>query len=211
MKRLWIPGWQCSANAFTPLWQALSYSDERALDYADEQGAFTDWLDEQAAMITEPTHLLGWSLGGMLAFEIAKRSERVERVSILNANVRFSGGPGLDPAIAEHFMTRYERQPEMTRKKFAALVDRQATAQVQEHLLDGDRLPTLRWLYELELTGRISCPVQVLLAEHDQLVPVATARAAWQHLGADVTVVPGQHSLPLTQPDTVAEWVQRYG
>lgn len=212
MNLVWIPGWQFSAQAFQALWQYSDVTEPTVLDYAGTDLSMAQWLDAQARDIAGNTVLVGWSLGGMLACELAKRSSKVQTVLTICANTCFAGGPGLPSVVAENFMTRYQRNPATTRKKFAALVDRQQASDIEKNsLLDGNHLNTLQWLYELNITDNLSCPVHVLLAEQDQLVPVTSAQQAWQPLAETVTTLPGEHSLPIYSAQAVARWVAQHG
>jgi pimeloyl-ACP methyl ester carboxylesterase len=212
MNRLWLAGWQCSQTVFQPLWNALNSENETVLSYDDATVTRQEWLQQQAASIPPETVLIGWSLGGMLACELASLSPNVSKVLVLNANTQFSGGPGLETAIAENFRQRYAKNPEVTRKRFSALVDSQNPEQIQSILMSGDHLPTLNWLYESRVSElRLNAKLRVLLANQDRLVPVATAEQAWQSHSTEVTRVEGEHSLPLMQAELVAQWIHQDG
>ena len=102
--------------------------------------------------------------------------------------------------------------PSVTRKKFSALVDSQNLEQVAETLLEGDHLGTLNWLYECRIAElNLNCELQVLLAQDDRLVPIASATQAWQALNAEVTCVNAEHSLPMRAPELVAKWMAQHG
>ena len=209
MNLVWIPGWHYSAQIFQLLWTELGLSSPTLLSYADSQQPLADWLEEQRANLPDPCRVIGWSLGGMLACELARHSARVQQVMVLCANTRFAGDLGLPLPVADGFKTRYQRQPEVMRTKFAALVDRQAA--VVDNLLVSDCSHTLQWLYELDVGESLPVPVNVLLAQQDQLVPVQGATQAWRQLADSVTALPGEHSLPLTAASQVAHWIRTHG
>ncbi len=209
---VWFPGWQFHSSIFQPLQSQLPGMTHITLDYANESGPWQDWLDRQHEAVPERAHLIGWSLGGMLALEMARHRPDINSVTLLCANVRFSGGcSGLRDAIAEDFRSRYRSRREAALKRFLSLVEGQSRHQLTDHLLTGDQSATLDWLYELDLAGEwISCPVRVLLAEADQLVPARPAAEAWLDLGAEVKLMPGSHHLPWQQPQAVAEWIRSH-
>ena len=68
-----------------------------------------------------------------------------------------------------------------------------------------DELPALSRRY-----GELSAPVHVLGAESDALVPQAehAARLARESGRVRLTLVPGGHMLPITQPHLVAAWLR---
>ena len=212
MSRIWLSGWQCSQAVFEPLWHALGSKNEAVLSYQDATVTRQQWLQQQVEMIPPGTTLIGWSLGGMLACELASLSPNVSKVLVLNANTLFSGGPGLETAIAENFRQRYAKNPEVTRKRFSALVDSENPERIQSMLFSGDHLSTLNWLYESRISElELTVPINVMLANQDRLVPVESAIRAWQSCSALVTCVEGEHSLPLMQPELVARWIRQHG
>ncbi len=211
MNLFWVPGWQFSAQAFQGIWQALSIQTPSVLEYADTDLSLQRWLDWRAEQLPEQSVLIGWSLGGMLAYELARRSVNVKKVFVICTNTRFSGGPGLPKAVADKFLQRYQDNPDVTRKKFSALVDRERNHSFEDELLDGNRTPTLQWLYELEISDPTTAPVHVLLAENDQLVPEKSARLAWQPLADSVNTMSGEHSLPIVHAQSVADWILANG
>lgn len=214
MTRVWFPGWQFDAAVFEPLQQAMPEVEHINLDYAGGDGDWRDWIDRQHGTIPERAHLVGWSLGGMLAVATAMHRPDIASVTVLCANVRFAGGAsGLDPAIAEDFRRRYRANPEQARQRFLALVQGGAKRQdLAECLLGGDQSATLDWLLQLVVAEAwLACPVRVLLARADALVPAAAAVEAWLGIGAEPTLLPGAHDLPWRSPAVVADWMQRRG
>ncbi len=119
---------------------------------------------------------------------------------------------GLPETVAEDFRRRYRDRRDTARRRFLNLVEgRPSTDSLADHLLEGDQSVTLDWLYELDLSQDwVACPVRVLLARDDQLVPVDAAARAWIDLGAEVKLLPGGHDLPWRDPDAVADWMRRH-
>ncbi|WP_196160401.1 alpha/beta fold hydrolase [Reinekea sp. G2M2-21] len=214
MMRGWLPGWQFSAAPLQPLQNRLQDSavQDMALHYADTPLNCEQWLDAQSDKITGPCELIGWSLGGMLALALAQRNPLITRLNLLHCNVRFAGGPGLSESVAEQFRQRYQRNPDITRRRFAALVDSQQPDDLFPLMLSGDQSSTLGWLYELDFTDKpLPCPTRVLLAQDDFLVPADSAQKAWLALGADVRLTEGEHSLLWRDPQQVADWIADRG
>ena len=210
---VWFPGWQFSSTVFEPLQHRLSGATHATLSYAGETGHWQDWLDRQHEAVPERAHLVGWSLGGMLALELARHRPDLASVTLLCANTRFAGGDsGLTEAVAEDFRHRYRTRRETALKRFLGLVEgRQTDNSLAGHLLSGDQSATLDWLYGLDIRDDwVDCPVRVLLAESDTLVPAQPAARAWLNLGAEVRLMPGGHDLPWRSPDAVADWMHRH-
>jgi pimeloyl-ACP methyl ester carboxylesterase len=212
MNRIWLSGWQCSQAVFQPLWHALGSENETVLCYENTTLTRQQWLQQQVELIPPETTLIGWSLGGMLSYELAAMTSNVCRVFVLNANTQFSGGPGLETTIAENFRQRYAKNPEVTRKRFSALVDSENPELIQTMLFPGDHLSTLNWLYESRISElALMVPTKVMLSNQDRLVPAESAALSWQSCSAEVACVEGEHSLPLMQPELVAQWIRQHG
>jgi esterase/lipase len=212
MTRYWIPGWQFSPASLEPLLTACGDSSDQVLSYHEAKIDRDAWLTQQIEKLPNGCQLVGWSLGGMLACELAARTDKVQQVRVLNANVKFSGDSGLATKVADNFMMRYRRGPEITRNKFAALVDRRHTEQVKPHLLDSNQIEKLEWLYDIDLTETtLKAELAVMLAEHDQLVPATAAKQAWTQKTSKIDLLPGEHSLPLMDVERVSQWVTQHG
>ncbi|GGX55919.1 alpha/beta fold hydrolase [Saccharospirillum salsuginis] len=210
---VWFPGWQFSSKVFEPLQHRFNGASHVSLSYAGESGHWRDWLDRQHEAVPERAHLVGWSLGGMLALELARHRPDIASVTVLCANTRFSGGDsGLEESVAEDFRQRYRTRPQAALKRFLGLVEgRRTDNSLDDHLLNGDHAATLDWLYDLECYADwVDCPVRVLLAESDTLVPAQPAAQAWLSRGAEVKLMPGGHDLPWRDPDAVADWMQHH-
>lgn len=210
---VWFPGWQFHASVFEPLQRRWGQARHAAVSFVDETDGWRTWLDRQHDRVPERAHLVGWSLGGMLAFELARHRPDIASVTLLCTNTRFAGGAsGLEEAVAEDFRQRYHARRVPALKRFLGLVEgRPSEDGLAAHLVDGDQSNTLDWLYDLDLGADcLDCPVRVLLAESDTLVPAQAAAQAWLGLGAEVKLMPGGHDLPWRQPDAVAQWIRHH-
>ncbi|MDO7644518.1 MAG: alpha/beta hydrolase [Reinekea forsetii] len=213
MNRVWLPGWHTNSHIFDAIRAEFNEnSDDRVLSFADTTLSRDEWLAEQVASLDEGVTLVGWSLGGMLACELASLSAKVKAVYVLNANLQFAGAAGLASGVADAFMARYQANPVATRGRFAQLVDPTQSALLTPFLLAGDQLASLQWLYDIDLRQRsIECPVHLLLAHDDRLVPFDNARQAWADQATSLTGTAGHHSLPLSAPRQVANWLSQHG
>lgn len=140
--------------------------------------------------------VLGWSLGGMLALELARRNPRHLRALILMATTpKFLAGPdwehGIDPAALDEFGAGLARDYRRTVQNFLALQTRG-----DEHALEtlrllrgkltshGDPDPravavgldVLRTADLRDSLARIALPALVIAGEHDRLTPPGAGR-----------------------------------
>lgn len=177
--------------------------------------------------VPEPALWLGWSLGGLLALDIAAHHpEHVQGLVLVAANPRFlqdddwptampladfAGFCGLVREDAERGLARFlalqcRGAPAMKEelRLLQALLATQALP-VQETLLGG--LALLQNSDLREAFAGLHMPVQIMLGEHDALVP-ATLREVIPALNprADIVLLPGSGHLPfLSQTGLFAE------
>lgn len=143
-----------------------------------------------AAISVEKFHLLGWSLGGTIAIEMAVRSpERVNSLTLLAANPQFvqtADWPGVEVEVLRRFAGNLKQSCEATLMRFLAL-------QVNGLENARDLLKRLKQVvYECEppslsvLQGgldilasadltlplqRLECPLSAILGGRDSLIP----------------------------------------
>jgi len=166
----------------------------------------------------EPVDLLGWSLGALVALQIAIDSpERVRRLVLLGATARFVADPDWPCAVAAETLTGFRadlaRDPAALRARFALLcaqgeagtearqvvrrlrqlpdVPSPVLAEGLEVLASADLRATLR---------QVQTPVLLLHGSQDALMPLAAAEALAQLLPqAHLRMLPGAgHTLPLS-------------
>lgn len=181
------------------------------------------------SQLPERCVLLGWSLGGMLAVQLAARlPQRVLGVVSLAANARFVAAADYPQAMAPEvnrlFNESFAQQPQAALKRFAGLMAQGDTE--ERHLLKqlrgqvGDAVVTANWLPALELLAQLdnrvhlaqlTQPLLQVLAEGDALVPVA-AVAALQALNPrhQIQVLAGAHALHWSQPQALLAAVQGF-
>lgn len=157
-----------------------------------------DWSDALLARLPDVAVLCGWSLGALLALDIAARHpERVARMILIGATPRFvslAGDEepwphGLDDAVAKDFTHRFALDPGAARQRFVALqavgdARRRAVSAALTTALDRAahdvKAPEdgLRVLTTADLrtsVGRIPHPALLLHGDGDALMPVAAA------------------------------------
>jgi pimeloyl-[acyl-carrier protein] methyl ester esterase len=126
-----LPGWGLGVSPLEPLAAALHGLDEHLRVVIEPLPAMAssnldDWLDELDASLPADTWLGGWSLGGMLASELAtRRGDRCCGLVTLASNPCFvarSDWPGAMPAATfEAFLAGCQADPRNTLKRFSLL------------------------------------------------------------------------------------------
>jgi pimeloyl-[acyl-carrier protein] methyl ester esterase len=177
-----------------------------------------------------PLHLLGWSLGGMLALALAATAapQRIARITLLASTPCFvarDGWPhGLAPAVLETFATQLRTDYHRTVHEFLELQVRGSaqssrTLQELQAALDARGAATARALaagLELlrnvdlrERLPRIAAPTLVVSGQYDRVTPPWAGRALAAALprGEYREIARAGHAPFLSHADTVAQWL----
>ena len=227
-----LPGWGLGSAPLEPLRDALLEQAPHlhvAIEPLPREADPSDWLDELDEQLPEGSWLGGWSLGGMLAAELAaRRGDACRGLLTLAANASFrqlDDWPQAMPnSVFEDFFEAFLLEPELTRKRFTLLVSQGArdartlARQLQVALpqLDAAGLTAgLQLLGQLDTRAALSRypgPQLHLFAGNDALVPASAADALLEWLpDVEVSLVPdASHGLPLEQPDETAAAILRF-
>lgn len=136
--------------------------------------------------------LIGWSLGGVVALDLASRfPERIKKVAIIGSNpcfVKTSNWAGMKPETLEKFAADLTADCRGTLLRFLSLQvkglsDYKAIFKELKTALEACEPPQaevlqggLEILQQQDLRPQLAqlhCPAQVILGSHDTLVPVA--------------------------------------
>lgn len=229
-----LPGWGFAPQALLPLSEALQSLDPQ-LDVQLEplppmpSHDVSNCLDVLDAALPSDVWLGGWSLGGMLAAELAAhRGERCGGLLTLASNACFVARADWPWAMAQAtfdgFLASCEADPRSTLKRFALLCA-QGGADVRglSRLLGrctstaaGDALTNgLQLLAQLDSRSalqRFQGPQLHLLAAQDALVPaqVAGALSAFRP-GAQVSLIErASHAFVLEDPAALAAVIHAF-
>ncbi len=195
-------------NSDTPDW----------IDDVSDLGFF--YLDMLAALDLSSVHVVGASLGGWIAMEMAIRSTaRIRSLTLADsAGIRVAGTPRADMFIAN--------QAELGRLLFAgegAAADWAAQWQTSPAALeayDKNRHAAAKYtwqprLYDPKLERwlhRIDVPTHILWGAEDRLIPPAHATALAALIpGASITMLPEcGHMADIERPELFADTVSRF-
>jgi len=169
--------------------------------------------------------VLGWSLGGMLALELARRHPRHLRALILMATTpKFLAGPdwehGLAPAVLDEFTHGLAQDYRRTVQNFLALQTRgdehalatlrMLRSKLASHGEPDERalaagLVVLRNADLRDALPRIALPALVVAGEHDRLTPPGAGRelAAQLPMARYRLIERSGHAPFLSHPDAV--------
>ncbi|MDR1424340.1 MAG: alpha/beta fold hydrolase [Azoarcus sp.] len=199
-----LHGWAMTPAVWMPLRAALGdIACVAANDDPPPQGLGTDdaalsaWADSLAPSLPPASTVVGWSLGALLALELARaHPARVARLILIAATPRFVAAAnwphGLDAATLAAFVNGYARRPAITLRRFLALqtlgdaaarrllpaleaasVTHEKTAPPRPALING-----LNILATADLRPHLAAitqPVHLLHGDGDALMPLAAA------------------------------------
>ena len=231
-----LHGWGFDARVMQPLARTLE-RNYRVWTH-DVPGITASWpapmtLSESVkclAGVIEPGAVVaGWSLGGNVAVQLAhERPEYVAALILICCTpcfvVRSRWSCGLDPGTLTALRARLQEDAIAGLSEFAGwcAMGERAVKNTRRTLLDytlsartnpsslACGLGLLQSLDQRELLARLDCPVFMLFAGDDRLVPAAAAGQC-RPLSADiqVRVIEGcGHALPVSLPGSVAEIVR---
>ena len=227
-----LPGWAYGPAALQPLCEALTELDpdldvviEPLPELADPEA----WLDELDRRLPDDSWLAGWSLGGMLAAQLAaRRLDSCRGLVAIASNPCFRARPQWPEAMAaeifDAFQEAFRLDPEETLKRFRLLCSRGGydprTLARQLEVSQSDSTPAvleagLRLLAELDGRGALHGyfgPQLHLFAGGDALVPSTACDALRRWMpGVETELIAStSHALPLERPDDVAATITAF-
>ncbi len=235
-----LHGWGSDARSWEPLLPALNCHYDLLLvslpGFGDSEacGSIDSWLSELQRQLPERYLLLGWSLGGMLAIQLAAREpKRALGLITLASNLCFvarNDWPrAMDAGTFSSFYDSFAGAAAVTLKRFAGLMAKGAGEQERELLkalrqlsaasAEEREMPAwqqgLQWLQQLDnraAFAQLTQPGLHLLAADDALVPAYVEEDMAQlNLLQRVDVVSDScHALHWQRTDEVAARVTEF-
>ncbi|MGE6993440.1 alpha/beta fold hydrolase [Pseudomonas sp. NPDC047961] len=227
-----LPGWAYGPAALQPLCEALTELDQDldvVIEPLPELADPEAWLDELDRRLPDDSWLAGWSLGGMLAAQLAaRRLDSCRGLVTIASNPCFRARPQWPEAMAaeifDAFQEAFRLDPEETLKRFRLLCSRGGydprTLARQLEVSQSDSTSTvleagLRLLAELDGRGALHGyfgPQLHLFAGGDALVPSTACDALRRWMpGVEAELIAStSHALPLERPDDVAATIAAF-
>lgn len=198
-----VHGWSMHSGVWQPLVNLLA--EQFTIHLVDLPGhGASEWhsdalqidniLGDLAQTVPATAFWLGWSLGGQLSLAFAARfPQRVSKLILMAANPKFVTSDdwpdAMDSAVFSVFSGQLDQNQRETLKRFVMLQARGAQGsretiqllaeQTADNVAHPEALKAgLDLLENLDLRsalGQLSLPVQYILAERDQLVPISLA------------------------------------
>ncbi len=189
-----LSGWSCPASVLTPLAKDIRESYRSlAIDDLTDCRPFTYALDLLKHLPAEPTTVIGWSMGGMIALQAASLSpDRFSRVVAINASPCFCAKDDYHAGVPEKalraMIQQLQTQPTQVIENFHSCIPEHSREQTVAH---ASQLPTerlsaqLQWLLSFDIRQALSditCPVDLFCNPEDAIVPPDASTYLNQHL-----------------------------
>jgi pimeloyl-ACP methyl ester carboxylesterase len=220
LTRMWLPWHQRLAESLDLIApEHPGYGETEMPEWLD---GFDDLVIHYDSLLDalelERAHVVGYSLGGWIAAELAVfHPRRLESLTLITpAGLRIPGKPigdlfAMDPE--QLFTTVFNDPGNMAQ----ILPDFESLDEIEHQFGEAATLARLAWnpRFDPKLErrlARVSCPTLVVRAEHDRLVPDEMAERFAELIdGARIETVPGTgHALIVEQPDKTADVVSAF-
>lgn len=223
---VFIHGWASDASVWDDLVEKMPDMETISVTLPGYDGMPNDWLqpiDDVLAQLPPRCHLVGWSLGGNMAIEIAKQvPERVASIVTIATAPNFIASqpwPWAMPSeMYELFSAGFGASPVATLRRFSALqtkgeANAKETArliQQHSHVEHYDALSrSLTWLASVnQLTAwqELSMAHLAVFGELDALIPVSAAG----HCQRSKVLSHCGHAPMLSDPDQLAQVLHEF-
>lgn len=233
MRVIFLNGWGASHEINRDFYQAVNQLDSLVLEtYSIDYQA---WLDQPDYISNLATHLdgavlMGWSLGGLLATQLAGLSPQIKGLVTLGANLKFLASDdwlhGIRQDYWAGFTRLFQRNPERALKRFSRIEMQEAQSLASERSALAYDFPLtdqaltqlhagleiLRELDNTEIYSKIACPCLHIFGGQDPLVPRSAHEVIKQiNPNANIAVIPEAHHAPhVAYPDLIADKIAKF-
>lgn len=218
---LFIPGWGMGASVFAPTIEALGATHTRSIELPASGLTLNDWAQQISATITPNSILCGWSLGGMLALELAlQRPGVIAALVLISTTPRFLADEhwphGVTPRAFHAFEQLLQNDPPALLRQFITLQcmgdphPRALARRLAAHPPPSQNLATgLAILHDTDLrdtTQHITQPTLLIQGEADHITAPGACHWLQQHLpqARSQLISHAAHALPLSHPRETA-------
>ncbi len=224
--------WDATLPALEARFNVISLALPGYGDTAPELASFIATATRLADSVPDGACVCGWSLGAMLALQIAAQTRRTLAGLILVGATpsfikRTDWNPAQEPALLDSFCAAIEHDAASTLQRFVALVNQGDTqargiarglnGQLKSALPADTRtlLDGLSWLRDVDLRATITTvatPAVLIHGAHDPLMPLAAAQWLAANLPeAALEVMPDAAHAPfLHAPENFAKLIGEY-
>ena len=228
---LFIPGWGMGASVFTPTIDAFGAAHTRSIELPESGHTLTDWAQQIATTLTPNTVLCGWSLGGMLALELAlelaqQRPDTIAALVLISTTPRFIADEhwphGVTPQAFQAFEHLLQNDPPALLRQFITLQSmgdphpRALARRLAEHPSPSSHLATgLSILRDTDLRAsipRITQPTLLIQGEADHITAPGACHWLQQHLphARSHLINHAAHALPMSHPQETAHAMRAF-
>lgn len=207
-----LPGLGFARSTMRPLqYYCETVFPSTIIDY--ETDSFDTWLTRCEKELPSQVHLVGWSLGGLLAWKLAQLfPKRVLSVATFSSSPRFLAAedwPGVSTSDWAPFLD-FSQQTKMQQHLLRLQGDRQTVREMKSHLI-----ATQSWQWGLEMLAncderewlqQASLPKCLVLAENDAMLPVVELATA-----TNAVILPDTgHACVYSHPEACFKVVQEF-
>lgn len=227
---VWIPGWSATPSVFAHAWEVLPEYTHISCDFSacDQKEKFLAVGRHTVCAQPLPVDVIGWSMGAMIALQIAREvPESVNRLILISGSSRFlrnSDQPdGISSGLLDQMIVALERDP---LRVVAAFCQRMFTHDERAAGFSRDweyaygrvqpALPTLRagleYLRDFAVTSdQIFTETHILHGSDDPICPASVALKMGEIVKTkSLTVWPGVGHAPFfTCKEQFNDWLRR--
>ncbi|MBW7652298.1 alpha/beta fold hydrolase [Anoxybacillus sp. ST4] len=219
MNVLMLPGWGMKGDVFSPLIAALQLKDVTIVEWESMRDVH-HFLTKAEEALTAPSLVIGWSLGSLVALQLATHPY-VTHLVCIGGTSRFTTTEHYDAGwharIVERMKAQLIRQPNKTIQSFIDMLwgkeDAEPFPYMHHHI--PDLLLGLDYLLATDVRNqlqRIRVPLLLIHGERDRICPPQAAQYIDERTNhCTFMLMPNVgHAPHITQPHACAHMIQTW-